>query len=159
MKKAIIFSCIMVLLSSSFAFAQSERNGTIIGTLGAGLAIRTTGTGTNVLGSSIMELNLISKEGFTLCITDVTTFTASAASRYMLTGTGYHYMRPRWNIGVALLIAPMAGELMFGGRINGGFYFTDNIGISSTLVYSRTMIGHFDFSMFNFLVGPSIRLF
>ena len=157
MKKAIIF-CIMVLLSSSLAFAQSEKKGTIIGTFGAGFALRTT-VKPEALGSVLFDLNLISKPGFTLCFTDVTVFSAAGTSRYLMPGAGYHYMRDKWNVGAAVLFAPMAGDLLIAGKINGGYFFSNNLGITGILTYSRVagMMGY-DFSMFNVFAGVSIRI-
>ena len=159
MKKAIFISCVMVLLSSSLAYAQSESKGTIIGTLGAGVAFRTT-VEPETLGSIIFDLSLIHKTGFTLCLTDVTVFGAAGVSRYLMPGAGYHYMRDKWNIGGAFLAAPMAGDILIAGKINGAYYFSNNIGITGAFLYSR--VGGFmdyDFSMFNIMTGVSIRGF
>jgi hypothetical protein len=149
----------MVLLSSSLAFAQSKRKGTIIGTLGMGIASRKT-VEQETLGSVIFDLSLISRPGFTLSCTDVTVFSIAGTSRYIMPGTGYHYMREKWNIGAALLVAPMAGDLLIAGKINGGYYFADTIGVTGILMYSHVagMMG-FDFSMFNVFAGVSIRFF
>ena len=158
MKKAIIF-CIMVLLSSSLAFAQSEKIGTIIGTLGAGFALRTT-VELETLGSVIFDLNLISKPGFALCFTDVTAFSAAGTSRYLMPGAGYHFMRDKWNIGGTILVAPMAGDLLIAGKIDGGYFFSNNIGITGILMYSGVAgLMSYNFSMFNAFIGASIRLF
>ena len=54
----------------------------------------------------------------------------------------------------------MAGDIMLAGKINGGYYFSNNIGITGTFMYSRVggFIGY-DFSMFNAFAGVSIRFF
>jgi hypothetical protein len=159
MKKAIIISCILVLLSSSLAFAQSETKGTIIGTFGAGAASRTT-VEPETLGSIIFDLSLINKTGFTLCFTDITVFSAAGSSRYIMPGAGYFYMRDKWNIGGAILATSMAGDIMIAGKINGGYYFSNNIGMTGIFMYSRAAgIMGFDFSMFNLFAGVSIRFF
>ena len=157
MKKAIIISCIMVSLFSSLAFAQSEKKGNIIGTLGAGLASRKT-VEQETLGSVIFDLSLIHKTGFTLCFTDVTVFGIAGTSRYIMPGAGYNYMKEKWNVGSAVLVAPMAGDLLIAGKINGGYFFSNNIGITGILTYAGVagMMGY-DFSMFNAFVGVSIR--
>ena len=149
----------MVFLSSSLAFAQNEKKGTIIGTFGAGIAFRTTVV-PETLGSVIFDLNLIHKKGFTLCFTDVTVFSFAGVSTHIMPGAGYHYMRDNWNIGGAVLITPMAGDIMLAGKINGGYFFSNNIGITGTLMYSGVAgIMGFDFSMFNVFAGVSIRFF
>ena len=157
--KKVIFLCVMVLLISSLANAQSERTGTIIGTLGVGIASRTT-VEQETLGSVIFDLNLISKEGFTLNFTDMTVFSPAGASRYLMPGAGYNYMRDKWNVGLSILVAPIAGELLIAGKLTGGYYFLDNIGITGLVTYSRVagLMG-FDFSMLNAFAGASIRLF
>ena len=159
MKKVIIISCIMVFLSSSLVFAESERKGTIIGTLGMGIASRTT-IEPETLGSVIFDLNIISKIGFTLSLTDITVFGIAGTSRYLMPGAGYYYMMDKWNVGGAIHVAPMAGDLLIAGKINGGYYFSNNLGVTGTIMYSRVagMMG-FDFSMFNAFAGISIRLF
>jgi hypothetical protein len=159
MKKAAIVSCIMVLLFSSLTFAQSERKGTITGTLGLGIASRTT-VDQETLGSVVFDLNLINQTGLTLSFTDITVFSNAGTSRYIMPGAGYHYMRDKWNIGVAILVAPMAGDLLIAGKINGGYYFSNNIGVTGLLFYSRVagLMG-FDYSMFNAFAGASVRLF
>ena len=159
MKKVIIIFCIIVLLSPSLSFAQSERRGAIIGTFGLGLASRTT-VKQETLGSVIFDLNLISPAGFTLSFTDATVFSTAGTSRYIMPGVGYNYMRDRWNIGGAIHVAPMAGDLLIAGKINGSYYFFNNIGITGILMYGRVagMMG-FGFSMFNVFTGISIRLF
>ena len=158
MKKVIIFLCTIILLSPSLAFGQSEKKGAIIGTLGMGLALRTT-IKPETLGSVIFDLNLINRTGLTLCFTDVTVFSTAGTSRYLMPGAGYHFMRNNWNIGGAINVAPMAGDLLIAGKINGGYYFSNNIGITGVLMYSRVagMMGY-DFSMFNAFVGVSIKL-
>ena len=158
MKRTVVISCIMVLLSSSLVFAQSEKKGTIIGTLGMGVAFRTT-VEPETLGSVIFDLNLISKIGFTLCFTDITVFGIAGTSRYIMPGVGYHYMRDKWNVGAAVLFAPMAGDLLIAGKINGGYFFSNNLGISGILTYGRVAgMMSYDFSMFNVFAGVSIRI-
>ena len=159
MKKAIIILCVMVSLSSSLAFAQNERTGTIIGTLGVGIASRNT-VEPEMLGSVIFDLSLIHKTGLTLCLTDVTTFSVAGTSRYLMPGVGYNYMRDKWNIGGTVLVAPMAGDIMIAGKINGGYFFSNNIGLTAILMYSGVAgLMSYDFSMLNAFVGLSIRLF
>jgi len=101
MKKVIIISCMMVLLSSSLVFSQSEKKGTIMGTLGMGVAFRTT-VELETLGSVIFDISLISKPGLALCYTDVTVFSSAGTSRYIMPGAGYDYIREKWHIGVTL---------------------------------------------------------
>ena len=157
MKKTIIISLTLVLLLPSLAFAQSERMGTIIGTLGAGVASRNT-VEQETLGSVIFDLNLISKPGFSICYTDVTVFSPAGTSRYIMPGAGYDYLRDKWYIGAAVQIAPMAGDLLITGKINGGYFFSNNIGITGTFMYSRVAgLMSYDFSMFNIFAGVSIR--
>ena len=75
-------------------------------------------------------------------------------------GAGYHYMRDNWYIGSGILVTPMAGDIMIAGKINSGYFFSNNIGITGMLMYSRVAgIMSYDFSMFNAFVGLSIRLF
>ena len=159
MKKVIIISCIMVLLHSSLVFAQSERKGAIIGTLGIGVTSRTT-VEPETLGSLIFDLNLINKTGLTLCLTDVTTFSVAGTSRYLMPGAGYCYMRDNWYIGSGILVTPMAGDIMITGKISSGYFFSNNIGITGVIMYSSVVgIMSYDFSMFNAFVGVSIRFF
>jgi hypothetical protein len=156
MKKVIIFSCI--LLFSSYAFAQSERKGTAIVTLGLGASVNTT-VETKTLISMTFDLNLISKAGFTLCLYDVMGFSFDGNfSQNIMFGTGYHYMRDKWNIGSALLFSPTAQDMIIGGKINGGYYFSDNIGITGIMMYGHTTGLGWDLSMFNIYTGVSIKL-
>jgi len=156
MKKIIVF-CILILVSSS-AFSQSERQGTIIGTFGLGASFNTT-VETKMLFSLLFDLNLISRAGFTLCLTDVIGFSfAGDFSQNILFGAGYHYMKDKWNIGGALLFSPTAQDMLIAGKIDGGYYFTDNIGITGILLYGRTTGMGWDLSLFSIYAGISVRL-
>jgi len=157
MKKIIIFFCILVLISS-YVFAQNERKGTVIGTLGLGASVNTT-VETKTLISMLFDLNLISKAGFTLCLTDVMGFSfAGDFSQNIMFGAGYHYMRDKWNIGGSLLFSPTVQDMIIAGKIDGGYYFTDNIGITGIMMYGQTTGLGWDLSMFNIFAGVSIKL-
>jgi hypothetical protein len=158
MKKVIIISCILTLFSASLVFSQSEKKGTVIGTFGLGASINTT-VETKSLISMLFDLNLVSKAGFTLCLTDVIGFTFSGNfSQNIFFGTGYHYMRDKWNIGGSLLFSPTAQDMIIAGKIDGGYYFTDNIGITGIMMYGQTTGMGWDLSIFNICVGVSVKL-
>jgi hypothetical protein len=157
MKKAIILSCILVLCSS-LAFAQDEKKGAVIGTFGLGASFNTT-VEAKTLISLLFDLNLISKAGFTLCLTDVIGFSfAGDFSQNIMFGTGYHFLKNKWNIGGSLLFSPTAQDMIIAGKIDGGYYFTDNIGITGILMYGQTTGIGWDLSIFNVCVGVSVRL-
>jgi hypothetical protein len=161
MKKVIIISCVLVLLSSTLVFAQSEGNGTIIGTFGIGGGISTT-VQTAPQFSLIFDLNLISKTGFTICFADIIGARFSvpiAFSQHIMPGAGYHYLRDRWNIGGAIFISPMSSDLLFAGKVSGSYYFTDNIGTTGILMYRQTADFNWHLSMFDIFAGISIKLF
>jgi len=161
MKKTIISFCVLVLLTSASVFAESERKGTVIGTFGIGGGSSTTVQTESQL-SFIFDLNLISKTGFTLCLIDIISvrFTVPfGASQHIMFGAGYHYMRDRWNIGGVFLASPLAADLLLAGKINGSYYFFDDIGITGTLIYRQSSGMSWDLSMFDAFVGVSIRLF
>ena len=158
MKKIIIIACLLILFTSSFAFAQSERRGTIIGTFGIGIGLSTT-VETKMQIPVIFDLNLVSKTGFTLCFTNVIGIDGRGfPSQNILIGAGYHFMRDRWNVGGALFVSPMAADLMFGGKINSSYYFFNDIGITGILMHRRTTGITWDISMFDLFAGISIRL-
>jgi hypothetical protein len=158
MKRAVILSCVLALISP-LAFAQSEKNGTVIGTFGIGPSVNTT-VETKTLISMLFDLNLISKAGFTLCLTDVVgfSFRGDFSQNIVLFGPGYHYMRDKWNIGGAILASPTAVDMIIAGKIDGGYYFTDNIGLTGIFMYGRTTGLGWDLSMFNIYAEVSIRL-
>jgi len=157
MKKVIILSCIPILISS-YAFTQSERKGTVIGALGLGASVNTT-VETKTQISMLFDLNLISKAGFTLCLTDLMGFTFTGDfSQNIMFGAGYHYMGDKWNIGGALLFSPTTQDMIIAGKIDGGYYFTDNIGITGIMMYGQTTELGWDLSMFNIYAGVSIKL-
>jgi len=157
MRRVIFIFCILFLFSSSFAFSQNEKNGSIIGTFGIGAAFNTT-VETKTLISFVFDLNLISKAGFTLCLNDITGFTFTGDfSQNIFFGAGYHYMRDKWNIGAALLFSPALQDMIIAGKIDGGYYFTDNIGISGIMMYGQTSGLGWDLSMFNIFTGISVR--
>ncbi|MDR1148716.1 MAG: hypothetical protein LBK66_08805 [Spirochaetaceae bacterium] len=158
MKKALIISCVLALISS-FAFAEGEKKGSIIGTFGLGASFDTT-VETKTLVSMVFDLNLISVAGFTLCLTDVIgfSFRGDFSQNIVLFGPGYHYMKDKWNVGVSLLGSPTAVDMIIAGKIDGGYYFTDNIGITGLLMYGRTTGLGWDFSMVNVYAGVSIKL-
>jgi hypothetical protein len=157
MKRVIIIFCLMFLFSS-LVFAQNERKGAIIGTFGIGASFTET-VETKTLISLIFDLNLISRAGFTLCLNDVIGFTFNGDfSQNIMFGAGYHYMRDKWNIGGGILFSPTAQDMIIAGKVNGGYYFTDNIGITGILMYGKTTGLGWDLSMFNIFAGVSVRL-
>jgi hypothetical protein len=126
--------------------------------LGTGASVNTT-VETKTLISMMFDLNLISKAGFTLCLTDVIGFTfAGDFSQNILFGTGYHYMREKWNIGGGLLFSPTAQDMIIAAKIDGGYYFTGNTGITGIMMYGQTTGLGWDLSMFNIYAGVSIKL-
>jgi hypothetical protein len=161
MKKVFIVSCVLLLLSASVVFAQSNRSGAIIGTFGLGGGFTET-VETAGMFSFVFDLNLISKTGVTLSFTDIAGFSSSLGwvSQNILFGGGYHYMREKWNVGLSVLLSPTGMDILIGGKIDGGYYFTDNIGLTGVLVYLRTLTNaHYDMSMLNSFVGVSVRPF
>jgi len=159
MKKVMIIFWILVLFSASLAFSQSEKKGTVIGTYGLGASFNTT-VETKTLISMAFDLNLISKMGFTLCFTDVIGFNFTGYfTQNIMFGPGYHYMRDKWNIGGALLFSPTTQDIIIAGKVDGGYYFTDNIGITGILMYGQTTGLGWDLSLFNIYTGVSVKLF
>jgi hypothetical protein len=160
MKKTIIIFCLLVLLSSSLAFAQSEKKGTIIGTFGIGGGV---GTIVETVGqfSFIFDLSLINQTGITLCLTDIVNIRSGALgpSQNIMFGIGYTYMIDEWIIGGTLLAAPTAQDLLLGGKINGGYYFSNNIGVTGILTYRQTVGIVSNMSMFDVFAGISINIF
>ena len=158
MKKVIMISCILVLSISSFTFAESERNGTIIGTFGLGIGSSTT-VETKAQFSMVFDLNLISRTGFTICFTNVIGLDGRGfPSQNILIGAGYHFMRDNWNVGGALLFSPMSMDLIYAGKINGSYFFTNDIGITGILMHRRSTGVTWEISMFDLFIGASIRL-
>jgi len=155
MKKIFIF-LVLVIVSSSLTFAQSERKGTITGTFGVGIGFcRTIETAPQI--SFMFDLNLINRTGFTLCLTNVVSVHNSGPSQNLMFGAGYYFLRDSWNIGGAILAAPAARELILGGKINGGYYFSNDIGVTGTVIYRRAAGISWDFSMLDVFIGPTIR--
>jgi len=160
MKKTIIIFFLLGLLSSSLAFAQSEKKGTIIGTFGVGGGV---GTIVETVGqfSFIFDLILVNQTGLTLCLTDIVSIRSGALgpSQNIMFGIGYTYMRDKWNIGGTLIAAPTSQDLLLGGKINGGYYFSNNIGVTGTLTYRQTVGIVSDMSMFDIFAGISVKFF
>ena len=163
MKKIFIFLSLLFLFSFSFVFAQSERRGTFIGTFGMGGGFKTTIETVGQL-SSIFDLNFISKAGFTLCTTNIISLsipmTGVGASQNILFGAGYHYMiDDKWIVGGALLASPIITDLLLAGKINGSYFFTDNIGVTGIVTYRSSVGITWDLAMFDVFAGVSIKLF
>jgi hypothetical protein len=160
MKKAILVFCMLFCLSSSIVFAQSERKVNLIGTIGVGGGFMST-VETLPQISWIFDVNLISKSGFTLNTTNITSYAIGLATptNTIMFGPGYHFMRAKWNIGTALLSSPAVGELLLAGKINGSYFLTDDIGITGILTYRQTIRGNWDLHMFDAFAGVSIKLF
>lgn len=158
MKKIIMLFCILVLMTS-LVFSQSEKKGSVIGTFGIGPYFSKT-VETKTLISMMFDLNLISKAGFTLCLTDVIgfSFKGDFSQNIIFFGPGYHFMRDKWNIGGVLIVSPTAVDMIIAGKINGGYYFANNIGITGIFMYGRTIGFGWELSMFNLYAGISIKL-
>jgi hypothetical protein len=159
MKKLIVFF-IFFILSSSFAFAQNEREGTIIGTFGVGIGVGTV-VETASQFSFLFDLNLINRTGFTICLTNIVSVRSGALgpSQNLMFGVGYYCIRDSWNIGGAIIAAPTSQDLLLGGKINGGYYFLNNIGVTGTIIYRQTIGIVSDLSMFDAFAGISLRFF
>ena len=158
MKKVFIF-CILALMPFSLVFAEKdERRGTIIATFGAGGGFGTT-VETASQFSFLFDVNFINETGFTLSAANVVSVRSGAlgASQNLMFGAGYYFMRERWNIGAALLASPTGLDLLFAGRINGSYFFTNNIGITGIVLYRQTVGMSWNLSMFDVFVGSSIR--
>jgi hypothetical protein len=56
-------------------------------------------------------------------------------------------------------IGSITKDLLFAGKINGTYYFTDDIGVTGILMYRRTTDINWYLSMFDVFAGISIRLF
>ena len=160
MKKVIIIFCMMVLLSSSLAFAQTERKGAIIGTFGVGGGVGTV-VETAPQFSFIFDLNLINQTGLTICLSNIVSTRSGALgpSQNIMFGIGYTYMKEKWNIGGTIIAAPTSQDLLLGGKINGGYFFTNNIGITGIVTYRQTVGIVSDMSMFDVFAGVSLRFF
>jgi hypothetical protein len=64
------------------------------------------------------------------------------------------------NVGLSIVLCPTAMDMLMGGKIDGGYYFTDNIGLTAVFVYLRTLTNaYYEMSMFNAFAGVSVRLF
>ena len=159
MKKTIIVFCLMVLFSCSLVFAQSEKKGTITATFGIGAGFYTIMETLPQL-SFLLDLNIISKTGFTLCLSDIISIHSNITSQNIIFGAGYNYLRDKWNIGGTIIVSPTLYDLMLGAKINGGYYFTDDIGVNGIVTYRRTAgLGVSSFSMFDVFAGVSVRPF
>jgi hypothetical protein len=135
MKKVFIVSCVLLLLSVSVVFAQTNKNGAVLGTFGLGGGFTKTVETTGMF-SFLFDLNLISKAGVTLSFTDVAGFSSVLGwvSQNIMFGGGYHYMRDKWSVGLSILLCP--------------------------LVYPRTLVNaHYDMSRLNAFMGVSVRPF
>ena len=162
MKKAVIISCLLVLLSSSMVFAQSEKKGTIIGTFGIGGGVGTVVETASQL-SFILDLNLINQTGLTLCLTNIVSVRSGALgpTQNAMFGIGYTYIRDKWNIGGTVIAAPTSQDLLLGGKINGGYFFANDLGVTGTITHRRT-VGISDgglLTMVDVFAGISIRFF
>ena len=159
MKKVIIVFCLLVSFTASLAFAENEKKGTIAATFGIGLGF------SKIMEiepqfSFILDVNYINKTGLTLCFTDIISVHSTRPSQNLMFGIGYNYMRDKWNIGGTIMASPTLDDLMLGGKINGGYYFANNIGVNGVVTYRHTAgIGASDFSMFDAFLGTSLRFF
>ena len=158
MKKAVIVFCLLALLPSSMVFAQSEKKGTIIGTFGIGVGVGTVVETASQI-SFILDLNLINQTGLTLCLTNIVSVRSGALgpTQNAMFGIGYTYIRDKWNIGGTVIAAPTSQDLLLGGKINGGYFFTNNIGVSGIVTYRQTIGIVSDLSMFDVFAGISLR--
>jgi len=84
---------------------------------------------------------------------------ALGPSQNLMFGAGYTFMRDNWYVGGALIAAPTTMDLMLGGKINGGYFFTNDLGVTSIVTYRRTagISGGGLLSMFDVFAGISIR--
>ena len=161
MKKVIVIF-LLVFLSSSISIteisAQDEKKGSVIGTFGIGGGFGTT-VETAPQFSFIFDLNLISKTGFTLSLSDFINVRPGALgpSQNLMFGFGYNFLKDNWNIGGTIIAAPTSQDVLVGGKINGGYFFTDDIGVTGIITYRQTVGIVSDLSMFDAFAGISIR--
>jgi hypothetical protein len=135
-----------------------KKKGALLGTFAVGTSFNTT-VETKALASMMFDLNLISKAGFTLCSTDAMGFsTGGDFFQNIYFGAGYHYMRDSWNIGGSILFSPTAHDMIIAGKIDGGYYFTDTIGISGIIMYGQTTGLGYNLSICSIQAGISVRI-
>ena len=82
---------------------------------------------------------------------------ALGPSQNAMFGIGYTYVRDKWNIGGTVIAVPTSQDLLLGGKINSGYFFTNNIGVSGIATYRQTVGIVSDLSMFDVFAGISLR--
>ena len=77
-----------------------------------------------------------------------------------MVGAGYTFMRDRWNIGGAIIASPTSQDILLAGKINGSYYFTEDIGVTGIITYRQSgIISDMSMSMFDVFAGISIKIF
>ena len=62
------------------------------------------------------------------------------------------------NLWSGRFFSPTTQDMIIAGKVDGGYYFTDNIGITEIIMYGQTTGLGWDLSLFNIYTGISIRL-
>jgi hypothetical protein len=108
--------------------------------------------------SVALDINIISKEGFSLAFGDLISFeVGTGIAQNLYIGLGYHFLENQWSLGANLVASPDGDDCLVGVKLMGSYWFTESLGLSATLLYGRG-VAFSDVSLFNVQAGISVRI-
>lgn len=151
---------LLLLVFSAFSAYSFEREGTAIGTFGFGFSTISGKNNSTTSAALGFDLDLISKIGIAVTLGDMVSFEFDKyIYNFPYFGLGYRYVADKWDLGLSVLCVyhGLASDAFVAGKINGGYWFTNSLGITLTGMYGVTTTSY-KLSLFSLRTGISVRL-
>jgi hypothetical protein len=135
----IILIIIFGLFIGTNTFSQETDKGCIIGNIVlGGSSIINEGYNTGFFYAGF-DIDLISKEGIQLTFGQIVNISMEiGVFQNFYLGLGYHFVKNKYHVGGSLVLIP-DGNLdgLIGIKANGGYFFTNNLGISTNILFAH----------------------
>jgi hypothetical protein len=146
------------MLFETNVFSEEIKSGSIIGNfMIGGSTISSDGYGVGVVFTGF-DIDLISKGGVQLTFGDMVNVNfENGVYQNLYFGCGYHFVKDKFHVGGSLIFVPDGNiDLMLGTKIDGGYFFTKNLGISALLLFSGGIMHKY--ILFGGGLGMTIRI-
>jgi hypothetical protein len=149
---------IFLIFIGTNVFSQEIDKGSIIGNIlfgSSGVLNENYNTGFFYTG---FDIDLISKEGVQLTFGQIVNISMEiGVFQNFYLGLGYHYVKNKYHVGGSLVLIPDGNmDGLIGIKANGGYFFTNNLGISANLIYAHAVMN--TYMLLTGGVGLTIRL-
>lgn len=156
--KRLCFALLFVMFFGISLFSQENNSGSIIGNFViGGSTVSNSGYSTGFVSIGF-DIDLVSKAGLQLTFGDTVNISfENGIYQNIYFGAGYHFVKEKYHIGGSLVFIPDGNiDILVGAKVDGGYLFTKNIGISALLLFTGGVMNVY--SLFNGGLGLTIRI-